>query len=295
MIVDNLSKKLISVVGATASGKTRFAVKLAKKFQTEIISCDSRQFYKELKIGSAIPSESEMEGVKHHFIAHKSITEIYNVVDFEKEALEKIEKLFHKYSHLILVGGSGLYEKAITQGLNKIIEIPPKIREEINKNYQMFGLKFLQQELQKKDKKYFENIDINNPHRLIRGLEVIQYTGKSILFFQNQIKKKRFFHVQKIGLEQSREYLYKKINQRVDLMITNGLIEEAKLLIPYKNHNALKTVGYTELFHFFEEKLPLEFFIQEIKKNSRRYAKRQLTWFKKDKSIRWINPLIESI
>lgn len=283
-----INKKIISVIGPTCVGKTTFAIKLAKIYQTEIISFDSRQFYKELRIGSAMPLKSEMQNVKHHFIGNKSIHQDYNLIKFTKEALTKIKELFKYHSVIILVGGSGLYEQSITEGLNEFPKIPIQIRKQINNNYYQFGLKFLQEELKKKDKEYFLKIDINNPHRLIRGLEIIEFTGKSILFFQKP-KKKFFFQLERIGLTLPKEEHYNNINKRVDQMIKNGLIEETKNLIPYKHYNVLKTVGYSELFDYFENQHSLDFYIQKIKISTKKYAKKQITWFKK-KNTTWINP-----
>lgn len=280
-----INKKIISIVGPTCVGKTNFAIKLAKIYQTEIISFDSRQFYKELKIGSSMPSKYEMKNVIHHFIGNKSIHENYNLIKFTKEALRKIKQLFKYYSIIILVGGSGLYEKSITEGLHKFPTIPAGIRNKINYYYHQFGLQFLQQELKKKDKEYFSKIDINNPQRLIRGLEIIEFTGKSILFFQNQKKHNMFFSVERIGLYLPKEKHHNKINHRVDEMIKNGLIQETKNLIAYKHYNVLKTVGYSEIFDYFDHQHSLDIYIEKIKTNTKKYAKKQMTWFKKTKNI----------
>lgn len=289
MIIKLSNNNIISILGPTTSGKTKFAVNLAKKISTEIISFDSRQFYKELKIGTNIPSKIEMDGIKHHFIGNKSIIDNYNVFDFAKEALNTIHQLLKKYKTIILVGGSGLYEKAIIEGLHEIPKIPLNIRIKIIEDYKNLGLVFLQKELKQKDYEYFKKIDIKNPVRLIRGLEVIKFTGKSILFFQKKSKNKRKFKVKKIGLEVAKEIFYNKITQRVDNMIEKGLIEEVNSLRNYQNFNALKTIGYTELFKYFNNKISLDTAISDIKKNTKKYAKRQLTWFKKDKNIEWIN------
>lgn len=286
-----MEKKIISVVGPTCVGKTKFAINLAKKYKTEIISFDSRQFYKELKIGSCMPLESEMKEIKHHFINNKSIKENYNAGSFAKEAQMKIKTLFKNYSVIILVGGSGLYEKAITEGLDEIPKISLEIRKKINNAYYQFGLKFLQEELKKKDEKYFLKVDINNPHRLIRALEIIEVTGKSILYYQNK-KKKKLFKTQRIGLYLPREEHYNQINQRVDTMIKNGFIDEVKKLINYKNYSVLKTVGYSEIFNYLDNNNynSLDFYIEQIKKNTKKYAKKQITWFKKNTKTIWVNP-----
>lgn len=280
-------KKLISIVGATASGKTAYSIELAKKLNTEIISCDSRQFFKELQIGSAVPTQEEMQGIPHHFIGNKSIKEEYNVGDYEQETLVCIGNLFEKYDTLILVGGSGLYEKAVVEGLDDLPKIPAEVRSQINENYQQFGLEYLQNELKKCDSEYYNKIDTNNPHRIIRGLEIAIHTGKSILEFQKQNTKQRNFEVERIGLDMPREVLYERINLRVEKMMEQGLLQEVKDLYQYKSKNALNTVGYKELFNFLDGIYSLDFAIQEIQKNTRRYAKRQLTWFRKYDSICW--------
>lgn len=281
------TKKLISVVGATAVGKTKFAVELAKKHQTEIISCDSRQFFKELKIGSAIPTEEEMQGIPHHFIGNKSIIENYNIGDYEKESKITLQNLFKKHDVVILVGGSGLYEKALVEGLDELPDVPKELREKINENYSKFGLTYLQEQLKEKDFLYFQKVDVFNPHRMIRALEIFEYTGKSILEFQNKKNNSQEFDVERIGLTMQREKLYDRINLRVEEMLKNGFLEEVTSLIDFKHETALKTVGYTDFFQFLEGKLTYEQAVEEMKKNTRRYAKRQLTWFRKIENINW--------
>ncbi|MGP2570063.1 tRNA (adenosine(37)-N6)-dimethylallyltransferase MiaA [Ornithobacterium rhinotracheale] len=284
------SKNLVVIVGPTAIGKTATAIALAKHFNTEIISSDSRQFFKEMCIGTAVPSPDELSQVKHHFIQQLSIHEDYSVGDFERDAIEFITEYFQKNDFLIMAGGSGLYEKAITQGLDDFPDIPPSVREQLNSDLNEKGLDFLQNELKNKDLAYFEKVDTQNPHRVIRALEVIRHTGKAYSSFLAKNQSKRNFNVIKIGLTLSREEIYDRINRRVDIMIENGLLEEAKNLYKFKNLNALNTVGYKELFRYFDGEISLDFAIEEIKKNTRRFAKRQLTWYRKDENIRWFAP-----
>ena len=280
-------KNLIVIAGPTAIGKTSLSIKLAKKLRTEIISCDSRQFYKELSIGTAVPSEDELKKIQHHFIQNLSIKEGYNIGEFEKDAILKIESLFKKYNNVILVGGSGLYIDAVCKGIDILPDISKKIRENLNIQYKKNGLAWLQNEVKKLDPEYFEYVDTKNPQRLMRSLETYTASGKKISSLHKKKDKKRDFNIIKIGLEIDRELLYRKINSRVDKMINNGLIEEAKDLIKYRHYNALNTVGYKELFDFLDGNSNLETAIEKIKQNTRRLAKRQMTWFKRDKSINW--------
>lgn len=284
------NKYLISISGSTAIGKTGLSVFLAKSIDTEIISCDSRQFFKEMKIGTAVPTAEEMEGVPHHFIGHLSIFDDYSVGDFEKDAISKIEELFKKYDRLIMVGGSGLYEKAVTDGLDEFPEIDKKFREQLNREFSESGIEKLQNELKTVDPEYYKTADIQNPVRVIRALEIFRATGRKFSSFRIGQKTERDFKLIKIGLELPREELYERINKRVDLMMETGLLEEAKQLYPNRNLNSLQTVGYRELFDYFDGKTDLETAISEIKKNSRRYAKRQLTWYRKDDRIVWFRP-----
>ena len=272
---------LIYVAGPTSVGKTKFSIELAKKFKTEILSCDSRQFYKEISIGTGVPSKKELSEIKHHFIQHKSIRDIYTVGDFEKEIIYKINNLFKYNKTLIMVGGSGMYADAVMFGLDKFPEVPKETRKQINYYYKAHGLKSLQKLLYQKDPIYFNIVDKNNPVRLIRALEVSISSGKPYSSFLGKSNKKRDFVSKMILLQCPREKLYNKINKRVDLMLDKGLREEAYDLIKYKNLTPLKTIGYKELFNHFEGKLSLEDAIKEIKKNTRRFAKKQMTWFKK--------------
>ena len=280
-------KNLIVIAGPTAIGKTSLSIKLAKELKTEIISCDSRQFYKELSIGTAIPSKEELREIEHHFIQNQSIEKRCNIADFEKNAIKKIESLFQRYNHVILVGGSGLYIDAICKGIDFLPDISKEIREKINTQYRKNGLEWLQNKVKKLDPEYFEYVDIKNPQRLIRCLEVYTASTNKISSLHKKKYKQRNFNIIKIGLKIDRESLYKKINIRVDKMIKDGLIDEAKHLINYRHYNALNTVGYKELFDFFDGNSNLETAIEKIKQNTRRLAKRQITWFKRDKSINW--------
>lgn len=284
------TKTLIIVLGPTAIGKTSLSIQLAKHFNTEIISADSRQFYKELLIGAAPPSAKELSEVKHHFIQHLSVSQDYNVGKFEEDAILKIEELFTKNDKVIMVGGSGLYIDAICKGFDKMPETPSEIREEVISLYKKNGIEFLQNEVQQKDPVFYNEVDRNNPQRLLRALEVMYSTNKTFSSFRNKKDKKRNFKIIKIGLETDRELLYNRINQRVDIMMENGLLQEVKSLTHFKNKNSLQTVGYKELFEHLEGKITLEEALNKIKQNSRRFAKRQITWFKKDSSTTYFSP-----
>lgn len=275
------TKTLIYIAGPTGVGKTKTAIALAKAFDTEIISCDSRQFYKEMKIGTAVPTEEELAAVPHHFIQSKSIEEAYTVADFEKEAMATIEELFDKKDTLIMVGGSGMYADAVMFGMDEFPEVPQEVRNQIRLFYETHGLQGLQELLREKDPKYYTRVDINNPVRLLRALEVCIASDQPYSSFLGQERPARSFVSKMIILHCPRTVLYDKINARVDQMMKDGLEEEAKALIPFKDHATLRTVGYKELFPYFDGKCSLEEAINEIKKNSRRYAKRQITWFKK--------------
>ena len=275
------TKTLIYIAGPTGVGKTKTAIALAKAFDTEIISCDSRQFYKEMKIGTAVPTEEELAAVPHHFIQSKSIEEAYTVADFEKEAMATIEELFDKKDTLIMVGGSGMYADAVMFGMDEFPEVPQEVRNQIRLFYETHGLQGLQELLREKDPKYYTRVDINNPVRLLRALEVCIASDKPYSSFLGQERPARSFVSKMIILNCPRTVLYDKINARVDQMMKDGLEEEARALIPFKDHAALRTVGYKELFPYFDGECSLEEAINEIKKNSRRYAKRQITWFKK--------------
>lgn len=287
----NNKKYLISIVGPTAIGKTALSIKLANYFKTEIISADSRQFFKEMSIGTAAPTEEELAAAPHHFIHHKSITEDYNVGAFEKDALKKIEELHQKHDIVIMVGGSGLYVDAVTKGLDYFPDVDPKIREQLNYTLKKEGLEALQLQLKNLDIVAYNTIAIDNPHRVIRALEICIGTNKPYSSFLNKEKNKRPFKTITIGLTADREIIYNRINKRVDIMVENGLIDEVKSLVEHKHLNALNTVGYKEIFNYLDEKWTLDFAISEIKKNSRRFAKRQLTWFKRNNDTLWFDYL----
>ena len=272
---------LIYIAGPTGVGKTKLSLELAKCIDTEIISCDSRQFYKEMSIGTAVPTTKELKEVRHHFIHNKSIKDIYTVVDFEKEAIKKLNLLFKKKETIIMVGGSGMYADALMFGMDEFPEVPKEIRNQINVFYKSHGLKGLQELLRDKDLKYYTRVDINNPVRLIRALEVCLTSKKPFSSFLGKYREPRDFISKIFILECPRKILYEKINSRVDQMMTSGLENEVRKLIDFKELSTLKTVGYKELFPYFQNKKSLEDAILEIKKNSRRYAKRQITWFKK--------------
>jgi len=286
-----MNKNLIVIVGPTAIGKTNLSIQLANHFNCEIISGDSRQFYKEMKIGTAVPSDDELALAKHHFIQHKSIHETYTVGDFEKEALNKLKILFDTNDYAILVGGSGLYIDAVTKGLDDFPEVDINTREQLQKEYDTNGIQTLQEQLKVLDKSYYDSVDLQNTHRVMRALEVCLSSGKPYSSFLTSSKKNRPFKCIKIGITADRNIIYDRINMRVDLMIKEGLLDEAKNLYEYKTLNALNTVGYKELFKYFDQEWELDFAISEIKKNTRRFAKRQLTWFKKDTKIEWFDYL----
>lgn len=286
-----MSKKplLICVVGATAIGKTSLSIALATAFNTEIISADSRQFYSSMNIGTAVPSAQELEAAPHHFIQHKSIFDSYNVGDFEREALLKLDTLFSEKSTAILVGGSGLYVDAVVNGLDHFPDIDKQIREALNTQLDNDGLAFLQQELMRVDPLYYKTMDTENPRRVIRALEIYRATGKPYSSFLKDRAANRNFKTLYVGLTAERPIVYQRINKRVDIMLENGLLEEVKQLRAHKNLNALQTVGYRELFQYFDGTLTLEKAVEEIKKNTRRFAKRQGTWFRKNKQIHWFD------
>ena len=290
-----MNNYLITVVGATAIGKTALSILLATHFKAEIISCDSRQFYKEMEIGTAVPSKSELAAAKHHFIQDRSIFDDYSVGSFEKDALKTLQQLYTTHPIAIMVGGSGLYANAVIEGLDYFPDIDPAIRTQLTTDLEQYGLPYLQEKLKNLDIESYQTLEIENPHRVIRALEICLGTGKSYASFKNKEKNKRFFKTIKIGLTAPREFMYDRINKRVDSMMENGLLNEAEKLYPHKHLNALQTVGYKELFCYFDGDYTLPFAIDEIKKNTRRFAKRQVTWNKKDTEINWFqyneNPL----
>jgi tRNA dimethylallyltransferase len=285
------TKTLIVIIGPTAIGKTACSIQMAKKFNAAVLSADSRQFYKEISIGTAKPSDEEMDGIPHYFINSHSITEDFNVNDFEKEALTLLDKLFEKSDFAILVGGSGMYVDALCYGMDDAMPDPDeKIRTRLQNQLDTTGIKSLQNELKQLDPIFYEEIDLKNSNRLIRAIEVCLLTGQTYSSLRKGKVKKRPFEIIRVGLEKERSLIYDRINQRVDLMMEKGLLNEVTTVIDYRHQNALKTVGYRELFDYLDKKVSLSEAIEKIKVNSRRYAKRQLTWFKKDKNTRWFMP-----
>ena len=288
-------KRLIIVAGPTAVGKTALCVELAKILNTEIISADSRQFYSELNIGTAKPTIQEMQGVPHHFVGSHTITNHYSVGDYERDALILIEQLFQKYDNLILTGGSGMFLKVICEGIDPMPNAPLALRETLESRAKNEGIEILFDELKALDPSYANVVDIKNHQRIVRALEVCLDTGKPFSSFRIKQKVERNFEIIKFCLNRDREDLYERINLRMDLMLENGLLEEAKSLTSFKNHNALQTVGYKEVFDYFDEKCSFEEMVTMLKQNSRRYAKRQLTWFRNQDQYQWLmmndNPL----
>ncbi len=284
-----MKKKLICITGPTASGKTALSIDLAKHYQTEIISADSRQFYKEMKIGTAVPDDKELAAVLHHFIQHKSIFDEYSVGDFEKDFLALSAQLFQKNDILILVGGSGLFIDAATKGLDNLPGKNWQIRKELEQLFKEKGIESLQKKMKELDPEYYARMDIQNPHRLIRSIEILlQSSGKKMKELRVKKGSPRAFDIHYFALNMDRNILYERINRRVDIMMEQGLLEEARNLMNYRHLNPLNTVGYKELFRYFDNEISLENAVEEIKKNTRRFAKRQLTWFRKNKEIKWL-------
>jgi tRNA dimethylallyltransferase len=293
---------LITIIGPTAIGKTSLSIALAQHFGCDIISCDSRQFFKEMKIGTAVPSEEELAAAPHHFIQNKSIFESYSVGDFEQEALIKLDELFQKNNIQIMVGGSGLYVDAVLKGFDEFPEIDPSVRAEINSKYDALGIDYLQEQLNALDSDYFQKLQtenpqtLQNPQRMKRFVEVCVGSGKPYSSFIGKRKNTRNFTPIIIGLEAEREIMYDRINQRVDLMLNEGLLAEAQALYPNKQLNALQTVGYRELFDYFDATIEddklLENAIEQIKMNTRRFSKRQMTWFKRTENVSWFDFLV---
>ncbi|TDG36804.1 tRNA (adenosine(37)-N6)-dimethylallyltransferase MiaA [Pedobacter changchengzhani] len=284
------SKTLIVIVGPTAIGKTELAIKLAKYFNTEIVSADSRQFFKEMEIGTAKPSLNELALAKHHFINSHSIEKLFSTGDFEVEALKIIDHIFETHKIAIMVGGSGLYINAVINGLDKLPDIDLSIRAELNRKFEEEGIIPIQKQLKEIDPEYFEKVDQNNPQRMIRGIEVFLSTGKKLSSMLSASKKERSFNIIKIGLNTDRAVLYSRINERVDRMMEIGLLDEVKSLSNFKHLNALNTVGYSELFDYLADKITLPEAVNSIKQNTRRFAKRQLTWFRRDEETTWFEP-----
>jgi len=290
-----MTNYLITIIGPTAIGKTALSITLAKHFNCEILSCDSRQFFKEMTIGTAVPSAEELAAAPHHFIQNKSVFDDYTVGDFEREAVTLLDTLFLKNNIQIMVGGSGLYVNAVLKGFDDFPDIAPSVRENIRENFENHGITYLQNELQQRDPDYYTKIlqenpqTLQNPQRMMRFVEVCIGSGKTYSSFLNQKKNSRNFTPIVIGLEADRELMYDRINQRVDLMLQAGLLKEAKSLYANKALNALQTVGYHELFSYFDGDFTFDFAVEEIKKNTRRFAKRQMTWFKRTENAKWFD------
>lgn len=284
-----IKKTLICIVGPTAVGKTALSIAFAKAYKTSIISCDSRQFYKEMSIGTAVPEKEELAAAPHYFIQNKSIHDDYSVGDYEREVLDLLPKLFKDNDTLILVGGSALYEKAITHGLDKLPEVSQEIQEQLKEELENKGLIWLQEELKNTDPEYFEIVDKNNSHRLLRAVATYRASGKKMSELRTGKSQKRDFEVIKIGLNADRAELYERINQRVDQMLERGLEKEVLGLVNHQHLNALQTVGYKEFFEYFKETIDHAETVRLIKRNTRRFAKRQLTWYRSDKSVLWFD------
>ena len=285
-----MSKTLIVIAGPTAAGKTALAIQVAKHFKTEIISADSRQFYREMSIGTAKPSKEELAAVRHHLIDSHSIKDFFSVGDFEKEVINLLKELFKSHDQVVLVGGSGLFINAVCNGFDELPVASEETRARLNQLLSEKGIEHLQEKLKKADPEYYEEVDIKNPQRLIRALEVFETSGKPFSSFRTNIPKKRNFNIIKLAISPNRERLYEQINLRVDQMLENGLLKEVEGLKEYRHLNALNTVGYSEIFEYFDGRLSEEESIDKIKQNTRRFAKRQLTWFKKSEDIHWFDP-----
>ena len=286
----NQDKYLIVIVGPTAVGKTQLCIDLAKYLGTEVISADSRQFYREMNIGTAKPTEAEMNGVKHHFVDNLSISSSYNVGQYEKDVLATLEEIFSTKNAVILTGGSGLYIDAVCNGIDEMPDIPQGVRTKLNEMLINKGVDYLAAKLKEVDLQHYNQVDLKNPQRVIRALEVYESTGKPYSSFRKSAPAIRPFQIIKIGLEREREELYERIDHRMDVMIANGLFEEAESLFSYKSNNALQTVGYKEIFGMMDGAYSKEEAIRLLKRNSRRYAKRQMTWFRRDRDIQWFHP-----
>lgn len=284
------SPLLIAIIGPTAVGKTALSIELARRLNTEILSADSRQFYREMRIGTAAPSDDERSLVTHHFIGHLSITEPYNVYRYQQDAIRLLDSLFSHHPVVIMAGGSGLYVRAVLKGIDELPDPDPNLRRKLKEEYTGEGLLPLQRQLSLLDPEYYAQVDKNNPKRLIRALEVCLTTGMKFSQLRRNQPEKRPFRSIEIGLDMERDRLYNRINQRVDRMLQEGFVEEARALVPYRHLNALNTVGYKELFAFFDGEISFEQAIRDMKTHTRKYAKRQLTWFRKDPEIRWFDP-----
>jgi len=286
--MNNENKTLVVIAGPTAVGKTDTAIALAQHYSTVILSADSRQFYREMSIGTAKPNASDLAAAKHYFIDSHSVTENFSVGDFEKQALALLDDLFTQHDVVILAGGSGLYIKAVCEGFDELPIADPGIRHRLNQDFTEQGIMHLQQRLKEADPVYYDQVDIHNPQRIIRALEVFESTGKPFSSYRKSTVNKRPFNIIKFGLNLPKDILYQRINDRVDIMLEQGLVDEVRSLLPQRHLNALNTVGYTELFDHFDGKTDIDSAIELIKQNTRHFAKRQLTWFRKDKDIHWL-------
>ncbi|MDB5090443.1 MAG: tRNA ((37)-N6)-dimethylallyltransferase MiaA [Mucilaginibacter sp.] len=286
---------LIVIAGPTASGKTAAAIEVAKHYNTVVVSADSRQFYREMSIGTAKPNGEELSAVKHYFINSLSIDEPYTAGDYEKQCLELLAELFKNHDVVVLAVGSGLFIKAVCEGFDEFPDTDPAERERLNIELEEKGIAYLQEKLKTADPEYYSQVDINNPQRVIRALEIFESSGKPYSSYRRSVLNKRPFHIVKAGLRLPREVLYNRINQRVDIMAEQGLVEEVKSLLSYRHLNALNTVGYSELFDYFDGKTNLNTALELIKQNTRRFAKRQMTWFGKDKEINWLEANDENL
>ncbi len=292
----NIDKKyLIVVVGPTASGKTKLSIDIANLYDAEILSADSRQFYKELEVGTAKPNKVELSKAKHHFINNLSIHDNYSAGKYKTEVDSLLINYFKKNNYAVLVGGSGLFIDVVCNGIDDIPKVPNELRNKVREYYKINGLNYIQNLLKKYDKKYYNVIDLSNPQRILRALEVCIYTKKPFSSFLIKKQEKNNFHLIKIGLNPPREMLYENINSRIDLMIKNGLIDEALNLVDFRNLNSLQTVGYNELFDCFDNKISEKEAIDLIKRNTKKYAKKQMTWFKRDRDIKWFVKIDNSI
>jgi tRNA dimethylallyltransferase len=281
---------LLIICGPTASGKTEVSIEIAKAFNSEIISADSKQFYRELKIGVAAPTPDQLNRIRHHFVGHLSIADNYNVSRFEKDVIAFLDDYFVKNNIALMVGGSGLYIDAVSKGIDDLPDSDEKVRNRLRKTFETKGLEPLKSQLKELDPDYYEVVDLNNPNRIMRALEVCIAAGKPFSSLRSSVNRTRDFRVIKIGLDRPRKELFERIEKRVEQMIVDGLVEEVKILSPFKNLNSLNTVGYKEIFRYLEGDWSIDEAVTKIKTNTRRYAKRQLTWFKKDKSVHWFHP-----
>ena len=289
-MMTNIKRRLIVVVGATASGKTDLSIVLARRYNAPIVSTDSRQVYRGLPIGTAYPSDEQLKSVEHHFIGELDLTQEFNCGEYERQALERLGELFAEHDTVVAVGGSGLYVRALCEGIDDLPDVDKSLREQLMIRLATEGVESLSEELHRLDPEYYEQVDKCNPARVVRALEVCLSTGEKYSSLRKGAKKERDFEIVKIGVDMSRDVLYERINRRVDIMMEAGLEREARAVLPYRNCNSLRTVGYSEMFDFFDGKTTRDEAVELIKRNTRRYAKRQMTWFRRDADIRWFEP-----